>query len=212
MRATVNQSPVWIAEPFETQEGVPIETGTVTARVFNSAGNVLAATAMAHVSNGWWAYSWEPATLPAGQYFIDFQITYDGSTYSAGGDLEVTDNATPANVTAAQGAVQTDIADSQTAVQSDVADVQAAVDAVTTDVADSQTAIQADIAEVSTDVDTANAGIIENRQAVLADDRIIDDQLIKYAADGVTPIKTYNLTDADGDPTSTNPVRKVSVG
>lgn len=39
--------------------------------------------------------------------------------------------------------------------------------------------------------------------------RIVDDQLIFYDADGITPLQTFDLFGADGQPTSTAPFERV---
>jgi len=39
--------------------------------------------------------------------------------------------------------------------------------------------------------------------------RIVDDQMVFYADDGVTPLQTFNLFDQDGQPTMTEPFERV---
>ena len=39
--------------------------------------------------------------------------------------------------------------------------------------------------------------------------KIVGNQMIFYDSDGVTPLRTFDLKDENGQPTSTNPVERV---
>lgn len=238
MIAIVNQSPVHLIYLPTDQSGQEITIASGTVRVFTLSGSsqstVLSAAALESIGDSMWSYQWEPATLPAGQYFVRFEITgTDENVYTSLDELFVDDTATPANVIASQTAVQADVAAmdtavagyvdaSQTAVQADVAALDTAVDgyvsdsqtAVQASVAASQSAIQLDVADVQTGVDAANAAISDVENAVLSDQELDAENnqiVLTNPVDHTTVIARFDTTNADGDPAVTDVAQRVRV-
>lgn len=63
----------------------------------------------------------------------------------------------------------------------------------------------------TTIISTINTNLVHLKQSVQGRWKILNNQLIFYDSDETTPLLTYNLKDAAGDPTSTNPVERAVV-
>ncbi len=60
----------------------------------------------------------------------------------------------------------------------------------------------------TTNVDSILTKLVHLKQSVQGRWKIFNNQLIIYDSDETTPLLTYDLKDAAGDPTSTNPVER----
>lgn len=113
MITTVNPASVVLAKLALTSTGAAdtsITSGTV--RVFQvvsgSEVDVLVAIALANIAGTRWAYTWEPTTLAAGQYFVEFVLADGSSNYLSQEDLLVLDVPTAASVSDVEAAVLSD--------------------------------------------------------------------------------------------------------
>jgi hypothetical protein len=205
MIAIVNQSKVVLPVLAVTQTGElnsDIVSGTVRVYTVDSGvqTDVLVSTPLVNIVGSYWSYEWEPTTLDAGQYFIEYSLTDNVATVTY-----ATENLFVMNDAAvSQAVIQGDISNVQsdiTAMQVDVTSIQTDVTAVQTDV----TAVQSSVVGLQTDI-TFLRQVESGRWEITS-----DNQMIIYDSDGTTPLLTFSLLDADGEPTTQNPFERVPV-
>jgi len=247
MIAIVNQSKVVLPVLAVTQTGElssDIVSGTVRVYTVDSGvqTDVLVSTPLVNIVGSYWSYEWEPTTLDAGQYFIEYSLTDNVATVTyATENLFVMNDAAVSqaviqgdisNVQSDITAMQVDVTSIQTdvtAVQTDVTSIQTDVTAVQTDVTSIQTdvtAVQTDVTAVQTDVTAVQTDVTAVQSSVVGLQTDItflrqvesgrweitsDNQMIIYDSDGTTPLLTFSLLDADGEPTTQNPFERVPV-
>jgi len=233
MIAIVNQSKVVLPVLAVTQTGElssDIVSGTVRVYTVDSGvqTDVLVSTPLVNIVGSYWSYEWEPTTLDAGQYFIEYSLTDNVATVTY-----ATENLFVMNDAAvSQAVIQGDISNVQsdvTSIQTDVTSIQTDVTSIQTDVTSIQTdvtSIQTDVTAVQTDVTAVQTDVTAVQSSVVGLQTDItflrqvesgrweitsDNQMIIYDSDGTTPLLTFSLLDADGEPTTQNPFERVPV-
>lgn len=170
MLADLNQ-PLVPLQVFALKPGGAEKLNVVsgTARVYEVSGgesDLLPATALVNIgSTNKWRYEWAPASLPVGEYTIEYVLVDDeGIETRVGEDLIVRDIAR----------------------QTTLSDVQSRV-----------ILVQADL-ELVRKIEAGNW-------------EIVNDQMIFYDSDGVTPLLTFNLLDDSGLPNMERVFKRVLV-